>query len=247
MYIKYCKKHHLTPFVKTWRSKEAVKYLQIFEKCKFKFRYFKVKTSEGAGVLHIVFRKEYNVPKLPQEWVSKEWAKIWHGSWNVNLQQIKYSDSVKTSFYIIRGYIQNQPVVRMSYGHQWVYQGFRKSFIHLIEVYGYKRAIEIWKKNLKKGILPTKARTYQRKINGRIAFDDKWHSRRYKGKPIKPKEKPEKFDFRWWKATLHFGWHDTKINSPKYTGGYLLTIDRMMNPHVIYNLNTVVVNKPRGY
>lgn len=248
MYVKYCQKHHLTPFIKTWRSKESIQYPQIYEKCKFKFTYFKVKTSEGAGVLHIVFRKDYNVPKLPQEWVSKEWAKIWHGSWNVNLQQIKYQDSVKTSFYIIRGYIQNQPVVRMSYGHQWVYQGFRKSFIHLIQVYGYKRALEIWKNNMKKGFLPTKARTYQRKIYGRTGIDNKWHSKRYYGKPIKPKETPEKFDFRLWKASLHFGWHDAKINSPKYIGGYLLTLDNSMNPHVNYSLNTVVLDMPfRGH
>ena len=244
IYTKYCTKHNLTPFTKTWRSKESIQYPQIYEKSKFKFTYFKVKTSEGAGVLHIVFRKDHNVPKLPQEWVSQEWAKIWHGSWNVNLQQIKYSDSVKTSFYIIRGYIQNQPVVRISYGHQWVYQGFRKAFINLINTYGYKRALEIWKNNMKTGFLPTKAQTYQRKIFGKVGTDNKWHSKRYYGKPIKPKEALKNFDFRLWKASLHFGWHDAKVDSPKYIGGYMLTLDNLMNPQVKYSLNTIVLDMP---
>jgi hypothetical protein len=166
-YIQYCKKHHLTPFQNTFRHKASVKYPQIWAECKFCFKYFKVRTSEGGGVFHIVFRKGYNVPKLPQAWVSQQWAEIWHGSWNVNLEQIKYDDSVKTSFYIIRGYIQTQPVIRVSYGHQWVYQGFRRSFIHLIEVYGFKRGLEIWKKKMSNNDLPTPAGTYQSRFRYR--------------------------------------------------------------------------------
>jgi hypothetical protein len=66
IYIKYCKKHHKkAPFIKTWRSKETVHYPQIWEKSKFKFKYFKVKTIEGGCVLHIVFRKSTQVtPKM---------------------------------------------------------------------------------------------------------------------------------------------------------------------------------------
>lgn len=167
IYIKYCKKHHYTPYKKGWRSKETISYPLLWQKCTFKMKYFKVKTKEGGGVLHIVFRKGYYVPKLSQEWVSKQWQEIWHGSWNVDMRQINYSEAVKTSFYIIRGYVQNQPVVRMSYGQQWVYQGFRRSFINLIDVYGYKRALEIWKKNAENDIMPTKAGTYQTRLRYR--------------------------------------------------------------------------------
>ena len=42
----------------------------------------------------------------------------------------------------------------MSYGQYWVYPGFAKSFKHIIEVYGFKRAIEIWDKRMKNNDLP---------------------------------------------------------------------------------------------
>jgi hypothetical protein len=177
MYISYCVRHDLMPFSKTWRSKEKINYLKIWQKCKFKMKYFKVKTSEGGGVLHIIFRKSYGVPKIPQGWLSLQWAKLWHDSWNVSIRQIKYADAAKTSAYIIRGYIQNQPIIRISYGQQWVYQGFRKSFTHLIEVYGFKRAVEIWKKNMANDVMPTKAGTYQTRFRYRKAQNKTYNKR----------------------------------------------------------------------
>jgi len=43
--------------------------------------------------------------------------------------------------------------------HQWVYFGFKKSFNHIIEVYGFKRALEIWQKRMQNNDLPTPTRT----------------------------------------------------------------------------------------
>jgi hypothetical protein len=63
--------------------------------------------------------------------------------------------------YLVGQYFAKQPVIRMSYGHQWVYQGFKKSFSHLIEVHGYKRAIKIWQKKMQNNDLPTHALTRQ--------------------------------------------------------------------------------------
>lgn len=56
--------------------------------------------------------------------------------------------------YLVGQYFAKQPVIRMSYGHQWVYPGFVKSFKHLIEVYGFKRAIEIWDKRMRNNDFP---------------------------------------------------------------------------------------------
>jgi hypothetical protein len=161
MYVSYCKKHHLIPFEQRRGNKKSVKYSSIYEKIKFKMKYFKVKTSEGGGVLHIVFRKGYNVPKIDKDWLHSQWSKIWLDSWNTSISQIKYTDAVKTAFYIVGNYLQNQPILRMSYGRMWVFQGFRKSFLHLIDVYDYKRALEIWKKNMANNVLPTVAGTWQ--------------------------------------------------------------------------------------
>jgi hypothetical protein len=141
----------------------------------------------------------------------------------------------------------------MSYGHQWVYQGCRKSFIHIIDVYGYKRSLEIWKNNMEKDIMPTKAGTYQRKIYGQIGKDAKWHSKRLpKRKPHWRKPKPEPLNYKVWMPKskpknqdiwngITLGWSNCCIDSPKYIGGYTLSLHNMTQPHVMYGLNTVLV------
>lgn len=166
MYERFCKKKHLQPYKKSLYKQKAIKYPQIHECFKFKLRYFKVKTDEGGGVLHIVFRKGYNVPKIPFIWLQNQWIKIW-GSHRVHISQIKVRNSQKLSLYLVGQYFAKQPVIRMSYGHYWVYHGFVKSFKHIIEVYGFKRAIEIWDKRMKNNDLPTSATTRQTRFRWR--------------------------------------------------------------------------------
>jgi hypothetical protein len=165
MYIKHCKKHKLSPFA-LHGAKKSVKYLNLYARFKSKFKYFKLKTREGGGVMHIVFRKACNLPKIPFEWLSKQWSKIW-GSPRVNISEIKVKDSQKLSMYLVGQYFAKQPVIRMSYGHQWAFQGFKKSFSHIIEVYGYRRAIEIWQKKMQNNDLPTHALTRQTRFRWR--------------------------------------------------------------------------------
>jgi hypothetical protein len=131
--------------------------LKLYARFKFKFKYFKLKTREGGGVMHIVFRKAYNVPKIPFEWLSTQWNQIW-GSPRVNISEIKFRNSHKLSMYLVGQYFAKQPVIRMSYGHHWVFTGFAKSFKHIIEVYGFKRAIEIWNKRMRNNDLPLTGR-----------------------------------------------------------------------------------------
>jgi hypothetical protein len=152
MYERHCKKHRLSPY-ELHGTKKSIKYPNPYARFKFKFKYFKLKTREGGGVIHIVFRKAYNVPKIPFEWLSKQWNKIW-GSPRVNISEIKVRDSQKLSMYLVGQYFAKQPVIRMSYGQQWVFQGFVKSFKHLIEVYGFRRAIEIWDRRMRNNDLP---------------------------------------------------------------------------------------------
>ena len=152
MYVRHCKKHKLSPF-ELHGAKKSVKYPSLYARFKFKFNYFKLKTKEGGGVLHIVFRKGYTVPKIPFEWLSTQWNTLW-GSPRVNISEIKVRNSQKLSMYLVGQYFAKQPVIRMSYGHHWVFPGFAKSFKHIIEVYGFKRAIEIWDKRMKSNDLP---------------------------------------------------------------------------------------------
>jgi hypothetical protein len=164
-YIRHCKKHKLLAY-ELHRTKKSVKYPNLHARFKFKFKYFKLKTKEGGGVMHIVFRKAYNVPKIPFEWLSTQWSRIW-GSPRVNISEIKVRNAHKLSMYLVGQYFAKQPVIRMSYGHNWVFQGFVKSFKHLIEVYGFKRAIEIWQKRMRNNDLPTHALTMQKRFRWR--------------------------------------------------------------------------------
>lgn len=192
IYEQYCRVHNLIPYEKR-RGVQAIKYQGVFNRqCRFAFQYFKVRTAEGGGVLHIMFRKDYNTPKIDKNWIHKNWANIWHGSWNTSIYQIPYSDSKKTSAYIIRGYVQNQPVLRMSYGQQWVYPGFRKSLIHLIEVYGFKRALEIWKQKMKYHILPTIAGTRQLKFGWEKLFSNRKYPAKYYHRNVRIGEPPKR-------------------------------------------------------
>jgi hypothetical protein len=56
--------------------------------------------------------------------------------------------------YLVGQYFAKQPVIRVSYGHYWVFPGFAKSFKHIIEVFGFKSAIEIWGTRMINNYLP---------------------------------------------------------------------------------------------
>jgi hypothetical protein len=56
--------------------------------------------------------------------------------------------------YLVGQYLAKQPVIRMSYGQHWVFPGFAKSFRRIIEVSGFKRAIEVWDKRMRNSDLP---------------------------------------------------------------------------------------------
>ena len=145
---------------------------RIERKFGFKFnQYFKIQTTEGNGVLHIVFCGKY----IPQKWLSSQWKEI-HNSPIVDIRIVK-GDSTGIARYLVGNYLCCQPIVRMSYGWSWVYKGFAsswcgirkiKGFKHynlengrkveednvlleregVIQTYGFKRGLEIWKKCL---------------------------------------------------------------------------------------------------
>ncbi|MGA3288898.1 MAG: hypothetical protein ABSD42_01485 [Candidatus Bathyarchaeia archaeon] len=167
MYLSFCHKNHLEPF-EIHSRKKSIKYPEYWQMFRFKLKYFKLKTSEGGGVLHIVFRKGYNVPPIPKNWLHRQWFKIW-GSWNTSISEVSINSSQGLSMYLVGQYFVKQPVLRMSYGQQWVYPGFVKGFRKVCEVYAnmrqspnieprehspFKRAIEVWNKNIEKGCLP---------------------------------------------------------------------------------------------
>lgn len=163
---------------KNGNSRHLNKHFEILKKrierkYDFKFnQYFKVQTSEGNGVLHIVFCGKY----IPQKWLSNQWKEI-HNSPIIDIRVIK-GESKRIARYLVGNYLCSQPIVRMSYGWKWVHKGFATSwcgikkvqgFKHyeivegkkvekenvmleregVIQTYGYKRGLEVWKNILR--------------------------------------------------------------------------------------------------
>ena len=72
----------------------------------------------------------------------------------MNISEIKVRNSHKLSMYLVGQYFAKQSFIRMSCRRHWVFPGFVKSFKHLIEVYGFKRAIEVWHRRMRDNDLP---------------------------------------------------------------------------------------------
>jgi len=127
----------------------------------FKMQYWKVKTKEGYGVLHVLFRivddkaprkvkKNCPLPRrmrgfVPHNWLSKTWEKI-HGAKVVEIHELKGKRSERDiAYYVVGNYVSKQPIERMSYSQKWVCKGFSRKWKTFLEVYG-KRAVEVWDK-----------------------------------------------------------------------------------------------------
>ncbi len=125
----------------------------------FKMQYWKAKTKEGYGVLHVLFRViDDKLPRkrkkgiliskrmrgfVPHKWLSKTWEKI-HGAKVVEIHELKGKKSERDiAYYVIGNYVSKQPLERISYSQKWVCKGFAKKWKEVLEVYE-KRAVEVW-------------------------------------------------------------------------------------------------------
>jgi len=88
-----------------------------------RFEYIRVRTSEGNGVLHILYRGTF----IPRSWLKKQWEEI-HASWNVDIRDTqRYHCS-----YIVNQYLcQQSSFVRYSCTTQWIFKGAVKRWTAL--------------------------------------------------------------------------------------------------------------------
>jgi hypothetical protein len=115
--------------------------MRIFRKYHFKMKYWKIRTNEGNGVLHIVYRGKY----IPQEWLSDQWAEI-HKSPIVDIRSLRETRKGLKGivYYLLGSYLTKQSFERMSWGYSWVFPAFVSSWKRLIEKYGFKQALFLW-------------------------------------------------------------------------------------------------------
>jgi hypothetical protein len=119
--------------------------MRILRKYHFKMKYWKIRTNEGNGVLHIVFRGKF----IPQKWLSVQWANL-RKSPIVDIRSLYETlRGLKgICFYLIGNYLSKQSFERMSWGYSWVFPTFVGCWKRLLEKYGFKRGLELWIKLL---------------------------------------------------------------------------------------------------
>jgi hypothetical protein len=119
--------------------------MRILRKYHFKMKYWKIRTNEGNGVLHIIFRGKY----IPQKWLSAQWADI-HKSPIVDIRSLYETRKGLTgiAFYLVGSYLAKQSFERMSWGYSWVFPAFVSYWKRMVEKYGFKRGLELWNKLL---------------------------------------------------------------------------------------------------
>lgn len=100
-----------------------------------RFEYIRVRTDEGNGVLHILYRGSY----IPRSWLQSQWIDI-HKSWNVDIRDTqRYHCS-----YVINQYMCGQSsFVRYSMTMLWVVKGFVSTWKAFCKWY-YDRRLELW-------------------------------------------------------------------------------------------------------
>jgi hypothetical protein len=119
--------------------------MRILRKYHFKMEHWKIRTNEGNGVLHIVFRGKY----MPQQWLSEQWTDI-HKSSIVDIRSLcdTRKGLIGIVFYLVGNYLAKQSFERMSWGYSWVFPAFVSCWKRLIEKYGFKQALYLWRRLL---------------------------------------------------------------------------------------------------
>lgn len=80
-----------------------------------RFEYLRVRTDEGNGVLHVIYRGSY----IPRSWLQSQWIDI-HKSWNVDIRDTQRYHCT----YIINQYLSGQSAfVRYSTTLSWIFKG----------------------------------------------------------------------------------------------------------------------------
>jgi hypothetical protein len=95
------------------------------------FDYFRVRTNEGNGVLHILFKGDY----IPYNYLVDIWNDV-HNSWNIDIKEVKVNreSALKTSCYVVTQYLSNQDssYQRSSKSWKWAIRDYYKRFYEYI-------------------------------------------------------------------------------------------------------------------
>jgi len=124
-----------------------------------KFEFCCVETSEGNGVLHIVFTGS----RLDINDIRVYWKKLRDAPQMV-IKWVKRGDIEKLQVYMLAQYVAGQDAyVRHTSSSGWVYPGYRDDFMFLIKKLGFARAVMVWDETME-----------TRHAVGQVRFDGSW-------------------------------------------------------------------------
>ena len=89
------------------------------------YEYFRVRTNEGNGVLHIVQTGDF----LPYHWIQDTWAYL-HKSYIIAIREINSDNYGDRARYIVTQYVSNQDTsyIRSSMSRNYIYPGWRQDY-----------------------------------------------------------------------------------------------------------------------
>jgi len=103
-----------------------------------RFEYWKIRTNEGFGVLHVLYRGSF----MLQRWLSRSWLEV-HGAKIVDIRALR-GGAKGIARYLISGYLAKQTFERMSWSWRWVFKGFVGEWRLYLLRFSFQEAVRRW-------------------------------------------------------------------------------------------------------
>lgn len=84
--------------------------------------YFSVRTQEGYGVIHIVYRGAF----IPRDWIVQNWNEL-HGSQIIDIREPRGAP-YSGAYYLVGQYIAGQPDYIYGLSHDWIWRHFPNDY-----------------------------------------------------------------------------------------------------------------------
>lgn len=127
-------------------SRDFNRFMMRFKRTWGKLDYFKVMTTEGGGVIHLVLRCDafwrYRYDFI-RNWIVCHWHDCHKGSWLIYFK--KCFNSKKLARYVVSQYVGFQTkFYRSAHSVNWCFRGFRRKFLSFLKELGFKDGLAYW-------------------------------------------------------------------------------------------------------
>jgi hypothetical protein len=124
------------------RIRRMCELVNIFFEAECFFEFVKIRTLEGRGVIHVLFKGV----DISESWISKQWFKI-HGAYVVRLLKCWDNQGDRLVNYLCRYLVRSSHSERLASSRNWIYPGWVRDFKKFIKTYGFKQGIKLWEQH----------------------------------------------------------------------------------------------------